>query len=356
MIWIAIILAVAALIVLEKLWMPAALNALKYRGECDRLMAEPGEIITWYGTVENHSRLPVPFVRLIQNFPTDTVLHAKERWIQGHYKKSVYQWYVEERFSLRPWQSVTRSVAFSLPRRGIYPIGEHRISAGDLLGVQEGTKMGEGKVLVIIPERAKNYRAMEAFGGFLGDVSVRRFILEDPILTVGFRDYTGHEPIKAVSWTRTATAGKLQVKQFDHTSEQTVTVLLDVDGASYRGLEACFRLTRSVCEELERRKIPYGFRTNGNLNSPVGKIFSLADGLGGQHLDTILYALGRADNTCYRSLRSLAQQALRQRKLNEAYILITSEPSADTLEVIKMLENGSGNPACVLYGSEEVGE
>lgn len=353
MIWIAIILAVVALVVLERLWMPAALNALKYHGKCDKVMAEPGEIITWHGTVENHSRLPIPFVRLIQNFPTDTELHAHNRWIRSHYKKSVYQWYVEEKFSIKSWQSVTRSVSFSLPRRGVYPIGEHRMSAGDLLGIQEGTKHGGGKTLVIIPQRSRNYRSMEALGGFLGDVSVRRFILEDPILTVGFRDYTGAEPMKAVSWTRTAIAGKLQVKQFDHTAEQTVTVLLDVDGASGEVLEECFRLTRSVCEELEKRKIPYGFRTNGNLNSPVGKIFSLAEGLGGQHLDTILYALGRADNTCFRSLRSLAREALRQRKLNEAYVVITPGVTDQTMEVLKWLESSAGNPVCVLSGSEE---
>ncbi len=348
MIWICIAIAGVTLFLLERFWMPAALNALKFRGKCDKIMAQPGEVVTWHSTVENHSRLSIPFVRLNISCPEGTQLEAPERWIQSHYRKGVYQWYIEEKMALKPHQSVTRTVSFSLPNRGVYEIGDYLRAVGDLLGIREGTKMGDCLKLVIIPERSRNFKTIQAFGGFLGEVSVKRFILEDPILTVGFRDYTGREPMKAVSWTRTAVAGKLQVKQFDYTAEQNVTVILNVDGAAGECLEECFRLTRSVCEELENRKIPYGFRTNGNLSTPTGKLFYLANGLGQKHLQTILYALGRADNTCFRSCSSLVRDTLRHRKMNEAYVVITPRGS----EGLGMLESLSGNSLCVLYGEE----
>ena len=44
----------------------------------------------------------------------------------------------------------------------------------------------------------------DVLSGFLGDVSVRRFIYEDPVLTTGFREYTGREPMKHISWTQSA--------------------------------------------------------------------------------------------------------------------------------------------------------
>ncbi len=207
-----------------------------------------------------------------------------------------------------------------------------------------------------MPHHSAQNTAIDALGGFLGDVSVRRFILEDPILTVGFRDYTGREPMKDVSWTRTAITGKMQVKQYDHTAEQTVTVLLNTYGGTEEELEAAFRLTRSVCEELERKKIPFAFRTNGNLTGPLGKLFFLSEGLGQQHLDTIFYSLGRADYTCYNSFSDLTRKALDHRKSNESFLVITPHQTQELLPQIRQLEAASGNRVCVLYGSMEVEE
>jgi hypothetical protein len=255
--------------------------------------------------------------------------------------------------SLLPRQRITRQVEISFPSRGTYEIGAWRLAAGDLLGISEYAITGPAQELVVMPERAKNARSLEALGGFLGDVSVRRFILEDPVLTVGFRDYTGREPMKAISWTRTAMTGALQVRQYDHTAEQVVSVLLNVEGASPTALEECFRLTRSACEALERKKIPYVFRTNGNLPGPVGKVFYLGEGLGGTHLSTILFGLGKADGTCFYSFRYLVKQTLGRRRGNEAYILITPELDPVGKQTLSQLEAGSGGSLCVLTAGEE---
>lgn len=255
---------------------------------------------------------------------------------------------------LRARHSCTRSVQLSFSKRGVYRLGDYRLSAGDLLGIQETGFEGDGQTIVVIPECAKDPAALQAVGGIIGDISVRRFILEDPVLTVGFRDYTGREPLKAVSWTRTAMTGALQVKQFDHTAEQTVMILLNVEGGSPEQLEACFRLMRMACERLERQKIPFGLRTNGNLLGPVGKIFRMAEGLGENHLNTILYALGRADYTCFYSLRYLVNQTLQHRKANTSYIVITPSAGEQERALLRKLEMAAGNPVCILCGAGEV--
>jgi hypothetical protein len=354
MIWIVVGSAIALLLWLDRQWGPFALRSLRLKSGCDKQMAEPGETVTWTATVENTGRLSVPFVRLVQHFPAAAQVLGDPRWIRRHCKKGIHKWYVEEKISVRRRRGATRSLRLRFDTRGEYALGTWQLSAGDLLGFSEEPKTGDGKSLVIIPERAKSKQNLDALGGFLGDVSVRRFILEDPILTVGFRDYTGREPMRSISWTRTASAGSLQVKQFDHTAEQTVMILLDVEGGSAEQLEGCFRLMRSVCEELEKRKIPFGLRTNGDLPGPVGKIFSLADGLGSRHKNTILYALGRAQYTCYHSLRYLVRQTLKHRKNNECYIVITPEVTEQVRGMLKLLESAVGSGLCVLAGSGEV--
>lgn len=352
--WMILALAAILLGVLEYVWAPYALKALQFKGSPDKIMAEPGEIVTWSGTVENVSPLPIPFVRLMEKFPIQAKVAAEKEWIENHCNESVMQWYVEEKMSLKSRQGRTRKVSFSFSRRGLYKIGAWQLSAGDLLGFREVYKVGPWQDIVIIPERSKQKPSLDALGGFLGDISVRRFILEDPILTVGFRDYTGREPMKSISWTRTATAGTLQVRQYDHTAEQHVMILLNVEGASSEELEECFRLMRSVCEELEQKKIPYGFRTNGNLQGPVGKLFWLAEGLGYRHVNTILYGLGQADDTCFYSFRYLTGRTLQHRKSNESYIVVTPPLTEESRGCIKMLENAVGNGVCVLIGNAEV--
>lgn len=352
--WVIALLAAALLAYLEKNWAHWALKKLRFTGSCDKVYAEPGEEVTWSASVENRWRLPVPFVRVWESFPSAAKVRSDPAWVRAHCRDAMRAWHVEEKLSLLPRQRITRSMRMAFDRRGVYTLGACRLAAGDLLGFTEKNLEIPGQTIVIIPERSKDRVSTQAVGGFLGDISVRRFIQEDPILTVGFRDYTGREPMKAVSWTRTAATGTMQVKQFDHTAEQTVQVLLNVENGTPEALEEAFRLTRSVCEELERKKIPFGLRTNGNLPGPVGKLFHLADGLGQSHLSTILYGLGRADYTCYQSFRYLTERTLRHRRNNEAYIVITPKLSEDGRACLRRLEQAVGNGLCVLT-AEEVG-
>lgn len=349
-----LIVLVLGFALLERKWASYALRSLDIRTSCDCPLAEPDQPVTWSATVNNYSRLPIPFVRLVQDFPKAARSLGDKAWWNAYCRNNFMSWYAEYRMTLRGRRSVTRNVTVSFAQRGVYKIGTYQLSAGDLLGFREAKCHGGGQKVVVMPHRSRQQTAIDAVGGFLGDVSVRRFILEDPILTTGFRDYTGREPMRAISWTRTAQAGSLQVKQYDYTAERHVVVLLNTEGADEQQLEECLRLTRSVCEKLEQRKIPYGFRTNANLPGPVGKIHSMVEGLGERHLNTILYGLGCADGTCFYSFRYLTRQTLKKRKSSEAYIVITPDDKGSVRSCIQELGNAAGASVCVLKGCEGV--
>ena len=351
---IVLLVVVLGFAILERKWSAYALRSLVLYTSWNRLLAEPGQPVTQSVTVENHSRLAIPFVRLVLSYPDGAKSAADNRWQKQHYRSNILSWNVEYRTTLRGRRSITRQVSMTFDSRGVYCAGGYHLSAGDLLGFRESKCHGDGKSIVVMPRHSKQKVALDAVGGFIGDVSVKRFILEDPILTTGFRDYTGREPMRAISWTRTAQAGSLQVKQYDYTAERHIVVLLDIEGADEQQLEECLRLTRSVCEKLEQQKTPYGFRTNANLPGPVGKITSMVEGLGEQHLNTILYGLGGADGTCFHSFRYLVKQTLRTRKSSEAYIVITPNDASATHACVQELENAVGAPPCVLYGCREV--
>lgn len=353
---VILVLLALGLVVLENKWATHALRSLEVHNSCDSSLAEPGQPVVWSATVDNYSRLPIPFVRLVQEFPNEAKSEESESWWRAFCRKNLFTWRCEYRMTLRGRHSLTRKVALSFAKRGVYRIGEYHLSAGDLLGFREAQCRGGGQKVVVMPHHSRQNTAVDALGGFLGDVSVRRFILEDPILTTGFRDYTGREPMRAISWTRTAQSGTLQVKQYDYTAEQHVVVLLNTEGAEEAQLEECLRLTRSVCERLEQRKIPYGFRTNASLPGPMGNVSVMLEGLGERHLNTILYGLGCADGTCFFSFRNLTRQTLKSRKSSEAYIVITPDDQGSARTCIQELSNAMGASVYVLKGCEGVDE
>lgn len=341
---------------LERKWADYALRSVQLHSECEHRLAAPDETVNYSVTLENHSPLAIPFVRLVLEFPDEAACMADDAWKKTYCRKNILSWNVEYRMTLRRRRSMIRQVPLSFSRRGVYMIGSYHLGAGDLLGFREAKCHGKGTHVVVMPRLSAQKTATDALGGFLGDVSVRRFILEDPILTTGFRDYTGREPMRAISWTRTAQSGALQVKQYDYTAEHHVVVLLNTAGADEEQFEECLRLTRSVCEKLEQRKIPYAFRTNANLPGPVCKIHSMMEGLGEQHLNTILYGLGAADGTCFHSFQYLTRQTLKKRKGSESYIVITPEPDGVSRGCIQDLGNVAGAQICVLYGCMGVEE
>lgn len=353
MILIVLLLIILVVWRAEYKWGSFAIHALRTHSKCDSIVAEPGQPVTWSATVENHSRRPISFVRLVEQFPDQVEVVMEEAWLRKHRKECILSWICENRMSIPARSSVTRYMTLRFPRRGVYQLGEYDLSAGDFLGLYERNWHGSSKAMVVIPERSEQRAAIDALGGFLGDISVRRFIMEDPILTVGFRDYSGRESMRDISWVRTAVTGALQVKCYDHTAEHHVIVLLNVEDAKDESLEECLRLTRTVCEKLEQEKIPYGFRTNGNLPGPVAKILALPESLGPRHLNTILYGLGGADKARFFSFRYLTYQTLRKRKNNESYIVITPEKTPETMACIRSLDRAVDGRLCVLTGQQE---
>ncbi len=66
-------------------------------------------------------------------------------------------------------------------------------------------------------------------GALLGDISVRRWIVDDPpLMTIGIREYTGNEPERYIHWPSSMKHNKLMVKNFDFTTDNSVLIALNM--------------------------------------------------------------------------------------------------------------------------------
>lgn len=345
-------IALALVIVLLQLLLPALQQKhLVFGYDYNKTLVEPEQKITLTSTVRNTSGLPVMYVGMSQFFPDDITLVEDPQYLDARVTRRFGEYSTKYNLFLPPHRQFTAQIHFALPKRGVYTLGKYYVENGDYLGLRCQIQSGElKKRIVVMPAKSENFEAIQALGGYIGDISVRRFILEDPILTVGCRDYTGHEPMKSIAWVQTARTGRMLVKQYDHTVEASATVLLNLEGGSEEDREECLRLTRSTCEELEKNRISYDFYTNGDLYLPQRTLSWQAQGLGKQHFNTVMYGLGTSHCRNLTAFSDLAERCLKSRRPKNGYILITPPLAAGREEILRKLRRFSDYDVLVLTG------
>jgi len=304
----------------ELLSLRRGLKGVSYTCRPSVSVVEPGEEFELETVISNNKWTPVSFLEVVQALPHDIQLNA---YLGRFRSEPVVSWLYSTCY-LGSRQRLTRRVKASLPQRGRRLISDAQITAGDLLGLRRRSQtVSVFHEIVALPRRTAAPDLSQALGGFLGEVSVRRFILEDPMLTVGARDYTGREPMKAVSWKHSLRAGKLMVKEFDYTVENFVTVVLNAEGGEPETLERCFSLARMAVEQLEARGLSYGFLTNAATAGAIGRWSEVSAGLGAGHARAILEGMGRATYDVQEPFETLALRAARRSEQGRAHIIVT---------------------------------
>lgn len=328
---------------------------LHYEQALDLELAEPDQVITLSSTLRNVGRLPIFYIDLMEILPQGIHPEEDEDWCRQNLRRISTGFSTSSHLYLLGRRNYTRSFRFSLPERGRYSFGQYYLTTGDYLGLTTANREAPIKQkIVVMPRRWEDPRTAVTLGGYLGELSVRRFLFEDPVLTIGVREYSGTEPLKQIDWKQTARAGKLQVRKHDYTVDANVTVLLNLAGLPAEQ-ESCYRITRTVCETLERRRVPYEFIGNGDLFGPRGELNWYSEGLGGRHFRTLMYALGQSRGVVYFPFSQLVERCLRRRRRSWGYIVITPPLGEKDQEALRSLRRLSETEPCLLIGRAEEG-
>ena len=162
---------------LQVVMAPTVLKNLFYEYKYDTRLAEPGERITFTSKIINAWRFPVAYINVSEQLPEGAVIENGTTNRYGY------------RLFLFPKKSHTHETHLTFSRRGVYRNGRCFLETGDFLGFQAKVRnIDITSDLVIMPKRSEDEYVIKTLGGFLGDISVRRFIIEDPVLNIGYRD------------------------------------------------------------------------------------------------------------------------------------------------------------------------
>lgn len=132
-------------------------------------------------------------------------------------------------FTLKAKQKVTRSWKVKCLKRGFYKIEDTTIVAGDLLGqCQYCDVLKVEDTLTVLPKPINLETDLISYTDLQGERVVRRFILEDPFVTAGVREYTPRDSMNKIHWSITAKEGRFMVRNNEATSKQSLTVVLNM--------------------------------------------------------------------------------------------------------------------------------
>lgn len=316
------------------------------RCEVDMQLTEPDETLTLSYRVRNTAFWPLPFVGFSILFDDGIRIREDEAWQAAHRVGSLTGNMYSFDLSLMPHRVLRGRVRFSFRERGLHSLGKLYVETGDFLGFRSKVRSFEIPGSVVCTARPlEEDPALEPLGGFLGDLSVRRFILEDPSLVLGYRAYTGAEPLKQISWTQTARTGQLTVKQHDFTVDTDVAVLVDLEHCPKPVAERCLSLTRTVCDRLEAARIPYAVLSNGDL-------FETEKGVGRTHSFEVQRRIGLSRFVRHRSFERLLEQWAGAGVGRRGWIVVAPKADPALSAALARLQAVSDARICLLTGEE----
>lgn len=356
MIWLLVLMIITALI-LELVSLKRSAIRLNYHLEPSRRSVEQGEEFKLRTTVDNATEYNIPYLMLEELIPEGVEFLDEDtlRLIpDGNY--TVHQSVI----FVRKHQRVRRNVRVVIRQRGMFKFRQATLSIGDFLGLKSTEKLVEqSNSVVVYPKRLEDERLNQVLSDIFGEVSVQSFLYEDPILVRGYRDYTGREPLRSISFPMSAKRNQLTVKEFDHTREEMVDIIFDV---GYKGefdhyfdqLETMFSMVRTICESFEKKGISYRLITNAYYSSMDVRGVNViqSGGSGGSSFAKILEILGIASRAAMCDTDELLRHAFLKFSQEKSFLYISQRREGETEQKLRRLEQGYGVSLHRIYGED----
>ncbi len=352
-----LLIVVIVAIIAEVKSLRRPVNDVCYRMEPSVRSVEQEQEFLLKTTIENRSKFNIPYLFVEEAIPDE--LELLDRDYMELRKNNTYNMHQSVLFMKRR-QRLKRNIRAVAHKRGMIRFTYAKLKIGDFLGIKElNRRVDFSRSVVVYPIRLEDERLTQVLSDVMGEISVNSFLHEDPILIKGYRDYTGREPLRAISFPMSAKRNQLTVREFDHTREAMVDLIFDV---SYKGdfdhyftqQEALFALVRSICEEFEQRRISYRLITNAYYETMDvhGVNVIQSGGTGGSSISKILEVLGMASNASMCETEELLSHAFRSFSQEKSFVYVCNRREEETELLLGELKRRFGVELHCLYGED----
>lgn len=247
-------------------------------------------------------------------------------------------------FALRGYRKCRRVWKVRCEKRGVMTIDNVVITASDLFGLSKRAMvLNVTDTVRVLPVPADMETGELSGDLFIGNMQVRRFVLPDPFMISGAREYTGREPMNRIHWLQTARTGNLMVYKNEFTTERRIMVILNMQRSAGAYNQP---MTLPVLESQIKAAafaLDYCCKVNAEsalaVNSAERLYIPPAEGYA--HLMNALRQLAELENVCGERLDDM-MAALDYNEFTDI-ILITSCVTEQTCDILSGL---SGRGKC----------
>lgn len=206
-------------------WEKYCLRNLRYQRQFSEQRVLFGEEITLSLTVENAKILPLPWLEIEDSVPRSLTFTGQHLRISTSSNMVV----LDNLFSLRWYERVTRPYTIVCNARGVHAFGPTVLRSGDVFGfLNRQESLSNRQYLLVYPMVVPLSRFGLPSHHPFGDNRAPRRLLEDPSRVTGVRDYMYGDDSRRVHWKATARTMQLQSKVYQATTTYTLVLFLNV--------------------------------------------------------------------------------------------------------------------------------
>jgi uncharacterized protein (DUF58 family) len=356
---ILIAASLALVEILTRIWERFGLTRVTYQRKLNMSRLFCGEEVQLEIEISNRKPLPLPWIEIEDEIPEQiSLLTGKSSPSASPGRMEIVQL-----FPLMWYEKVIRRYKFACPRRGFYSLGPARIMTGDLLGLAASeTKYLKSDDLIIFPKIVPLEDLGIPSAHLSGEVLTRKRVFEDPILTIGTREYHSGDSLKRIHWKSSARTGTLQTKLFEPTTTMDMGIFLDVRttappmfGTIPHLTELAVIAAASVCYH----SILKGFRVGLYVNEwryQAREAISIAPSLHPDQLPRILEQLARIDPAPNESM-PMAALVLREGSnlpWGSTVVVISAMPTEGLISALNHVRKAGRMVALVVVGGSEL--
>jgi uncharacterized protein (DUF58 family) len=344
------------------LWQRYCLANLTYSRSIAQERAFFGEDVPLTVEIVNAKPLPLAWVEVEDIVPGGALTlqppHVSPSHIPGRRLLSMLM-------SVRWYERVRRHYTINCGARGVHTFGPATLRTGDVFGLntKELALSSENYLLVypkVVPLERLGLPASSPFG----DVPLRRqWLFEDPMRTVGVRDYRPGDSPRRLHWKATARAPDqaLQVKLFEPTTSHRLHVLLNVNtsdehwswqGYDPQALEASITTAASVANWASDHGFLVGLAANAKLfhSSAAVRIPPSRDP---RQLMHIFEALARLVPMGSMPVESLIELEAHDLAYGSTVVMVTSVTGEPLINQLQQLKRAGHQPVLLLITTDE---
>ncbi len=295
-----------------------------------------GDVLPLTWKVSNAARFPISWIKFDTEFSphmtVDDVVSDGKEWVDFR------------GISRLPAKSdLIYNYTCTFNKRGYYLFRDVKFDTVDYLGI----KKYEGNLcdrlsMYVYPNIKPIDLLLDKSQQLMGDKEVRRWIVEDPLIHVGSREYSSGDPMKSIHWNATAQTGKMQVKKFAYTTEISAMLLINSQtkdhfwqGAEDELLERMVETAASYVSRFEKNNEGYGLSSNCPIQEGAsGVMISVAKGR--KHYHKIFRALSQMSHYASCGMENIIDYSTRLNPRSTRMVVITGVMSDRMMAAIRL--------------------